>query len=239
VDERTTTGRVASGPTARDWLCREAGVAFADLGDEVVRHPTAEHDAYRAAVGEALMLAGELVRACVVLLAAGRQAAVLPLLRQLAEVEHLVGWFAQDRDAALWWRSASPDELAARLDPDAMARRIVTGWSPEEYGVHLVLGGQPGPAARRFLPGQADDVSGGALEDDLAQHCAVIWSAALVVLDGQPWSRDLAGIARRGMGQALEAWRSYGSQVPSLAWASTPPVPQPPRRGRQRWWRRR
>ncbi len=239
MNERTAADRVASGPTARDWLCREAGVAFADLGAAVVRHPIAEHDAFRAAVGEALLLAGELVRGSVVLLAAGRQAAVLPLLRQLAEIEHLAGWFTQDRDAALWWRTASADELAARLDPDAMARRVVTGWSPEEYGVHLVLAGPPGPAARRFLPGQADDVSAGALEDDLAQHCAAIWSAALVVLDGQPWSRDLAGIARRGMGQALEAWRSYGSQAPSLAWASTPPIPEPPPRGRLRWRRRR
>lgn len=239
MDDRSGTERVASRPTARAWLGREAGVAFAGLGAAVVGHPTSDHDPFRAAVGEALVLAGELVRATVVLLAARRQAAVLPLLRQLAEIEHLIGWFAQDRGAAPWWRTASPDELEARMDAGTMARRGVAGWSAEEHAVHLVLAGPPGPAARRFLPGQADEVSSDALEDDLAQHCAAIWSGALALLDAEPWSRNLAGPARRAMDQALDAWRAYGSQVPSLAWASTPPPPPArPRRG-PRWWGRR
>ncbi|MGK8525149.1 hypothetical protein ACRS6B_28070 [Nocardia asteroides] len=202
-----------------DWLAIDSWLG----GGKVI--DTGRHDEFGEAFSEfravstVVCMAAELADAAVVMVEKRRYYAVAAVIRQLIECEYLLTMFNEDLDHARRWRESTPDEVRQSFRPAKM-RRLVGGFSNEEYWNHCSAGGHPAPKGARLLEKldprrQSWPYSAAELTIDLGLHLRRIWAAinALLVKHHARYERVRADQRRR----AEDAWSQWLQTDPLVA----------------------
>jgi hypothetical protein len=206
-----------------DWLAIDSLLGGGKVGDIDRAETFGEAFSEFRAVSTVVCMAAELAETASVMVEKQRHYAVAAAIRQLIECEYLLTLFNEDLDHARRWRGSTPDEVREQFTPAKM-RRLVGGFSNEEYWNHCAMGGHPAPKGARLLE-KLDPThtswpyAAAELTIDLGFHLHRIWKAidSLLVKHHARHERVRTDQRRR----AEVAWTQWSDTDPLAGTAQT------------------
>ncbi len=210
-----------------DWLAIDSWIGGGKVNDPERREEFGEAFPEFRAVSTVVCMCAELAEAAAMMAEKRRYYAVAAVIRQLIECEYLLTLFNEDLDHARRWRDSTPDELRKSFTPAKM-RKLVGGFSNEEYWDHCSAGGHPHPKGAHLLEKldptrQRWPRSAAVLATDLGLHLHRIWNAidTLLLKHHARYARVRADERRRAEDAWLE-WREVDPLVAALTVRPTP-----------------
>jgi hypothetical protein len=123
-----------------------AGFAMRAMGEQ-------KQNTHVSAVAVCTQISGDLAGSQRDLIAERQYYSATVLGRQVIETTQLVEYLSNHPDRAVFWLTASDDELRSASDLRPAALRRATGSSDAVYSKHCLMGGHPRSVARLLLPG--------------------------------------------------------------------------------------